>query len=285
MKSTQRLYHYTNLESMLGIFTQEQIWMTDCRFCNDKKEIISILTRAMRHWHNNPRWKAIWKKFNLNQTESLNITEYLNISIAEANVPVFCMSKRSDTLSQWRAYANNGAGVCLGFDVPNKLEAEDYEQNYIRLIECIYEESINFDNILSELEKQNSPYELSERLLGHALKYKNVHFKEEEEVRVVVLGGQRRNYFRSLNNRIIPFAKSDDVYRQLTLQEIIIGPKLDIEEMMRALEMLFIQKASLAAEERNAKMENSDCHVDDYYINRAHHELSIKPQFFDCGLQ
>ncbi len=76
MKSTQRLYHYTNLESMLGIFAQEHIWMTECRFCNDKKEIISILAQAIKHWHNNPRWTAIWKKFKHYQIEGRKIIKY-----------------------------------------------------------------------------------------------------------------------------------------------------------------------------------------------------------------
>lgn len=207
-------------------------------------------------------------------------------------VPVFCLSKRWDTLSQWRSYSNSGNGVCLGFDVPSEFVPCDFagtcdEVGY-RLIECVYEdpEEIDFSAALDEVATQPSAHHVIEKIVELALRHKNMHFCEEEEVRIALYGQRYMNY-RSAQNRLIPYFKSKDLYGQLILEEIIIGPKLDFDEMSRAIEGLLIEKSCKAAEVRNSAQKDGRVIESDELtrLDRMQAEMAIRPKCFDCGFR
>lgn len=287
-----RLYHYTIIEGMIGLLVNEQVWMTDCRFCNDKKEIISFLNQALEHWKDDARWDALSDKFDYPTTHERHLSDFVAYMTPLRTVPIFCLSRRWDTLSQWRSYANAGNGVCLGFDVPDVFAPSDFagtcdEVGY-KLIECVYQDqdTIDYSAALDEIIVQPDPHHVIEKIVELALRYKNVHFREEEEVRIALYGQQYLDY-RSANNRLIPFFKSDNLYGQLVLKEIIMGPKLDFDEMSRAISSLLIEKSCKAAEIRNSARRDDRVIGSEELamLDRMQAEMNIRPRYFDCGLR
>jgi len=283
-----RLYHYTSIDSMIGILCNEQIWMTDSRFCNDKKEIVSFLNKVLEKWKGDPLWDSLSKEFGYPHEHEEHLSDFVEYMTPIRIVPIFCLSEHSDTLSQWRSYANGGSGICLGFDVPSSFVTQQEgicdEEGYKR-IECIYQDSINYSAVLHTIVQQPDPHHVIERIVEFALQHKNIHFREEGEVRIAYYG-QRDLDYRSSGNRLIPYLTSNDLYRQLTLKEIIIGPKLDFDEMSRAIDSLLIQKSCNAAEIRNEAEATGRVIGNDELerLDKMQAEMSIKPSFFDCGL-
>lgn len=287
-----RLYHYTTIDGMIGLLVNEEVWMTNCRFCNDKKEIISFLDQALEHWEGDVRWDALSDRFGYPTAHERHLSDFVSYMTPIRTVPVFCLSRRWDTLSQWRSYVNTGNGVCLGFDVPDEFVPSDFagtcdEVGY-RLIECVYQDpgKIDYSAALDEVVLQPDPHHVIEKIVELALRHKNAHFREEEEVRIA-LYGQRYMDYRSADNRLIPFFKSDDLYGQLVLQEIIIGPKLDFDEMSRAITDLLIEKSCKAAEVHNsAERDGRTIGSEELaMLDRMQAEMAIRPRYFDCGLR
>lgn len=65
----------------------------------------------------------------------------------QRSVYISCFSKESDILSQWRAYADNGKGVSIGFDL-EKLVKEDN----LLISEIIYEDKVVQDETENDVE-------------------------------------------------------------------------------------------------------------------------------------
>lgn len=287
-----RLYHYTTIEAMIGLLVDEQVWMTDCRFCNDKKEIVSFLKQALEQWKDDARWDALSDKFSFPTANERHLADFVAYMTPLRTVPIFCLSRHSDTLSQWRSYANSGQGVCLGFDVPDVFVPSNFagtcDEVGCKIIECVYQDldTIDYSAALDEIIVQPDPHHVIEKIVELALRNKNVHFREEGEVRIALYGQQYLDY-RSANNRLIPFFKSDDLYGQLVLKEIIIGPKLDFDEMSRAISSLLIEKSCKAAEVRNSARSDGRVigNAELARLDRMQAEMDIRPTFFDCGLR
>ena len=131
----------------------------------------------------------------------------------------FCMSAKSDLLSQWRGYAENGAGVCIGFskDYLTDLCKWNFESEgvHTHLEQVVYEPALqkaliaadaeeiftliakgalrtpsllSMETSTEEEERKANYMRLSTRLLmlfPHIYKLKNPAFREEEEWRLI----------------------------------------------------------------------------------------------------
>ena len=131
----------------------------------------------------------------------------------------FCMSTKADLLSQWRGYAENGAGVCIGFskDYLTDLCNWNFESEgvHAHLAQVIYEPDqqkaliatdaeeiftliakgalrtpslLSMETPTEEEERKANYMRLSTRLLTlfpHIYKLKNPAFREEEEWRLI----------------------------------------------------------------------------------------------------
>ncbi len=103
------LYHYCSMEAFYGIITSRCLWLSDSSCMNDSLE---------------------------NKWVDHNLENYLSGIIDEGDMQrivnncekfgkseapfIFCLSELEDKLSQWTGYAQEGAGVAIGFDT-NKL--------------------------------------------------------------------------------------------------------------------------------------------------------------------
>ena len=128
------LYHYCSLETFLNIIKNSSIWLSDIRKSNDKREM---------SWFRQQYYEFLLDKYNSTDDANVKIICETIFSIATKDgfdkcplwltaasneysqklmdlfsslrVYAFCLSELSDSLGQWRGYANNGNGIAIGF--------------------------------------------------------------------------------------------------------------------------------------------------------------------------
>ncbi len=105
------LYHYTDLNGLIGIVSEADLWLTHSKYSNDDQELTrgrDIAKSAIAIARSTvPSPGADWIAF-LNEVERL-------IDCSSDDVYVTCFCKADDLLSQWRGYAANGVGVSIKF--------------------------------------------------------------------------------------------------------------------------------------------------------------------------
>lgn len=179
------IYHYCNVDAFKAIIQNKTLWLSSVYNLNDYKEI---------HWIKEKVLKKIalytdkysFDKFN--KFEQFYNNELPNVYIAS-------FSKGDDLLSQWRAYANDGHGVAIGFNT------EYFKQNNLVSTSTVLYDELEqenlIDNILAPLlnlgdnintnskEFMNLCEHIIEQLNFLSAKSKNELFKEENEVRLI----------------------------------------------------------------------------------------------------
>jgi hypothetical protein len=100
------IYHYCSPQAFLQIIERKCIWLSSTNNMNDfsegewfSKALRMVL--AEKEMVYGEQWcEAVWRYFVENLTPKY----------------ITCFSKNNDSLSQWRAYAQDGEGVSIGFD-------------------------------------------------------------------------------------------------------------------------------------------------------------------------
>jgi hypothetical protein len=154
------LYHYCKNEVFLSIIENDEkgrIHLSDLNLSNDSQE---------------GRWvKRVFEKYYRTHGVSEN---HIDAALREIDLTIdmigaagFCMSERDDTLSQWRAYADDGFGVAIGFSAQHFVDVSDIapkDGRGFRLKKILYKEgeqaaaiSEVADKIMSCI-KQGWPY-------------------------------------------------------------------------------------------------------------------------------
>ena len=236
------IYHYCSVESFRAIIQNKTLWMSSVYNLNDYKEI---------HWIKDKIFKKIktaitkdnfikYKKF-----EELYSNELPNVYIAS-------FSEGSDLLSQWRAYANDGYGVAIGFNSDYFKENSLVKTSSVLYDEKNQEKQINL--ILEPLEKLPENINLESKefieickaiitdINNLSAKSKNELFKEEQEVRLIhnpkIIDDEKNKkfifennlsemMFRSVCGNLIPYfeLKFEKEKEIPAILEIIKGPK------------------------------------------------------------
>lgn len=104
---TDRLSHYCGSNVFLSFIQKKELWLTSLMQSNDSMEG----TGMRSHWLNRlpdttPQDKLIKK----------GLATCLNVAWHEKEALGVCFSEERDLLSQWRGYANDGAGFSITFD-------------------------------------------------------------------------------------------------------------------------------------------------------------------------
>ena len=90
-----KYYHYTTLQACYQIIENNDLWMSDIRYLNDTKEILSCKQKVMQ------------KIGNIKVQQYPELFDYYAASF----------SRTSNSLSQWQTYADKNRGVCIEFDL------------------------------------------------------------------------------------------------------------------------------------------------------------------------
>ena len=117
-RSPADLCHYTNDAGFFGILNSGEIRCSDTSYLNDPSEIqygIDIFYKLAE----DPSCPDDVRTL-VNQMKS-----FIDEAAVQYNTSYFCssFSSKENDLSQWRAYGDNGRGLCLVFDGP-KLEVK-----------------------------------------------------------------------------------------------------------------------------------------------------------------
>ena len=171
------IYHYTSAEGLKGIIENSEIWLTNVAFVNDITECKAL--QMEKDLFNdgeltNEYIKEEWDKFI--QGSDINYDTY-----------IASFSSGEESLDQWRAYGN----FRIGFEA-NKLIKRRFN-----MYKCVYSKS-EIKNWIFKKEKVKEWASDSlddEYKRGAALnliyaaskKYKNKHFKNEKEFRLIVV--------------------------------------------------------------------------------------------------
>lgn len=107
------VYHYCSVETFLSIIQNSCLWMGNVRHSNDLTERVPLINALCRQLTD-----AISP--NLSSSDSARLKEIMTQFQEDAQGtynPCYatCFSFQPDLLSQWRGYADNGAGVAIGF--------------------------------------------------------------------------------------------------------------------------------------------------------------------------
>jgi Protein of unknown function (DUF2971) len=300
------LFHYTTADALVGIIKADAIWATNFRYVNDLTEFTyanELLQREMKRDINSQALSPqLYAAFN-------HIIESPEMLLAGADVYLACFCEQGNLLSQWRAYGSRGGGYAMGLNATtaslggmnprHSLYRVTYnEEQQLRLIRFLldaYERDVvDFGGSLSPRSFQRATVYLSgergpnrlrssfegaigeltvalaEAFVEIACFFKNSHFTEEQEWRLVhrargtdgeaVFGLN----FRCAGSTIVPYVSIPLALNLhgihpgscvFTLERIIFGPGLSQSVTEQSLKMLLSRYVC------DAKIEQSNIKV------------------------
>lgn len=284
-KPDSPLYHYCSMDTALKILQNDTLRMSSLFHMNDSlehkwlfKQAIEYLAVQIRHdtgGDNNPIDKPLYDKLIAEENAIREVDDegdFIGDTYSGKEVYCVCFSEKSDSLSQWRAYADDGYGVAIGFDVrkfgfgvhlpiPSRcgcLELAKVEYRDGQQVDKLYDAI----NTIVPIHKPPSaiidPVDIAYfNLWAVASTCKNVAFHEEEEWRIIYrpftddeadLSHQSYKFdFYTKNKMLVPFYDLP-VPREpppqgfkrgpsKAIKRIVLGPNVSTESET-ALEML-----------------------------------------------
>ncbi len=236
------LYHYTDQNGFMGIFSNQELWSTKIQYLNDEKEYKLALELAEKYL-NELLDTAVAENNTGKQTK---IKYYLSIVpyIKDINTCVCSLTENGDLLSQWRGYSKTLGGYSVGF---NEYALRPFiELQGFQLENCIYAQDEQFervknmiDNTLDEFSYELDPghkdplyyesgNEFLDRLAQIAPLLKDISFAEECEWRIILTCNFDKLEFRVGASMLTPYFKvsldsreNNDFHR--LIDEVIVG--------------------------------------------------------------
>ncbi|MBE4467627.1 DUF2971 domain-containing protein [Vibrio parahaemolyticus] len=256
------LYHYTDQNGFMGIFSNQELWATKIQYLNDEMEYNLALDLAERYL--NELLDTAFSEKNTGRQTKLKY--YLSIVpyIKNINTCVCSLTENGDLLSQWRGYSKTLGGYSVGF---NEFALRPFiELQGFQLEKCIYTQDEQFkrvknviDSTLNEFSSEPDPghkdslyYESGDEFLGRLAKIapllKDSSFAEECEWRIILTATFENLNFRSGASMLTPYfkvsldsSKKNDFHR--LIDEVIVGhtphPELAISATEAFLLKLF----------------------------------------------
>lgn len=251
------LYHYTSQAGLLGIATTRMLWATNMAYLNDLSEY---------EYGSNVIRAAIEKYATDASAESADFINETGTSL-KARARDFCLTsftEASDLLSQWRGYADDGNGYCLGFDGESIRSRAQPEGDWY-LSKCIYDprqqEALARKLVQSwfgEWQRDRtdpkqrgfwrdlfgSSFEYVVAAVIFAFSFKHPSFAEESEWRLVMEKSETQRFrFRTGKSMITPYREFDlraasPEQRDIALKRVIVGPSPQPELAVDSVRML-----------------------------------------------
>jgi hypothetical protein len=220
MSTSEEIYHYTDINGLIGILTKQEIWASDCQLLNDGTEL-----KYARNLFNKEVAK-LGLKPELGEAYVLP-----GPTLDRLRVFVACFCEKGDLLSQWRGYGMN-QGYSIGFYTKQLQSIKLWEtkpvQYGIEKPEDYFSEELESATHLTAHPGVRESY-ASEELLPRLVRVKHPSFKEECEWRlfrqmhlyeIADMGSTIK--YRPSNMGPIPYIAIP--FKPEFLKEIIIGP-------------------------------------------------------------
>jgi hypothetical protein len=255
------LFHYTTGPGLLGIVRTRRIWATHFRHLNDRQELESgaslvqqVAVALSQDGSIGPASQSLFRDFVAHHGQYPTASWY--------NPFIASFSEDGNLLSQWRAYAENGAGYSLGlrltlkFDVPSALTGS--------LLRCEYDDTIFRERVRSEF--LNVADKLFRYIQAHATgpddtkrfceaalhalmvhtvmlapRFKASAFREEREWRLITFPQDEKadaelTLFRVSRRGLVPYVEIPLDYEDglLPLTQVYVGPTQDADTGVNA---------------------------------------------------
>jgi hypothetical protein len=248
-KLPARLFHYTDLDGVRGIFTSRTLWLSKFTSTNDISEIFL----AVEHFRAFVEQKA--DDFTREEGAFLKQAADDLGGFRRTNICIASFCEQNDLLSQWRSYGNDGRGIALGFNGAKLLALA--ESHALSLYRCVYDPAAH-ERIASDLvntllrayraeppesdaDRRRMIDDFSAAFLRVAPVIKDHRFAEEREWRLVsnpvtfddpamiaVMKGNRASVKLTLALHSVP----------AIVEHVTIGPTLDPDNVSDAIEVL-----------------------------------------------
>lgn len=265
MTDTSRsiVYHYCGVDAFQKILTTKTLLMSDAYYMDDYMEHRLICKKAVAKLDElraGGKSKLFCDKVNEYMRE-LPLHPY-----------VTCFSRLSDSLSQWRAFSDDGAGFAIGFSMDNLRERCGEYSNNDRLLtlESVEYDAIEHDKTLTAtieqmmvrfvdepgvvgLSRDNlfSVFTAYLNIMRLAAKCKNDAFKDESECRIVctqtieaeeVAKDKRISelLFRVKGKQIIPYYTF--MFKPADVTTIMLGPRNQGDDVQYAIRRILRDK-------------------------------------------
>ena len=272
------LYHYTDATGLLGIVKNQEIWFTSIFHLNDSDELsygLGMVLDILHQISDESNSKIVTSFCDL--FERFVTHKYGNLF----GFYVASFSRAKDDLGQWRAYTANGKGFALGlaptlFHVVDKPNRKPHEAVFFSPV--VYGKEIVVSRLRELIDraisivtrpKNVAAYDgnnrlafeffsevaihISSPLLWHAITSKHEAYQNEDEMRLIILGGREnlRPYVevRVRGGEFVPFIRSEMLVQEKgAITELVIGPSAaeTTEDGLRVmLELYGIEHESL----------------------------------------
>lgn len=238
------LYHYTDLNGLLGIIQHRKLWLTSAFNLNDHQEVIWAIRRI--------KSKILDLQPQLDG-DLFDIFKDLMLGGKVTDPYVCSLTSEVDLLSQWRAYGKDGTGVSIGIklsalpNIEKPFLTQQERDDYLYLAEVVYsqkEQDSMIDKMFAPFIKVGLNIEerfelltqFAQRLIQITPTFKNPAFREEAEWRIIYMpmlgrGGNKISEpnFRISGSKLIPYFEyvlsgraPNDIFA-----EIMLGPKCE----------------------------------------------------------
>ena len=257
--------HYTDLLGLVGIVESGGFWLSDHRFLNDTEEFENgrKLTRSVLN--------ALCTKFRYaGFREVLEGASSCLQDLSEEPYYVCSFSSETDSLSNWRGYADDGRGISITFDnrgegllgsrfffvmpilVASKVVYENRAKitTIVRTIRRFAREFATDIKAGREVWPREWSGDLSRMLAVKFINFKHPQYAAEHEIRLVVPTSHVKSFnglkHRVKSDRIIPYADLVELYaklslyedkenRRLPIREVRVGPTANQEVTLRSV--------------------------------------------------
>ena len=206
-KHIEQIYHYCSLDTFLAIIKNKTLRFTDYRKVNDVTELRHIYLIALDLINS----MCGFGRFETNHSESY-IDAFTAYPDGATREYICCLSKSNEILSQWRCYADNCKGVCIGFN--KRIVEKSIQDTSIRMCDIIYDLDAQQKMIKDKITKispasSSDPLDILSRLRLNGEEYKNDVFREEQEVRLIFNEDSLKPYVEQERLGLWSYSKKD----------------------------------------------------------------------------
>ncbi|MBY3243457.1 DUF2971 domain-containing protein [Rhizobium laguerreae] len=234
-----QLSHYCDLYALQSILTHNQLWGSNIRFLNDKQEMdygINVAKNVME--------EILLRGYRGTTGPSKRRWQIPNIP----DVYAVCFCREPDLLSQWRGYGSHSQNVSIQFDALN-VAVLGYMRSFF-LKKVVYGENDAIEKLRSELDAVpnfaqqimqtktiDTTSEQRNVILRLSPQFKNEHFREEQEWRLISADAHHEVCHRPRDNVLLPYVKigfpNDG---PLPITGITVGPGKDSDLTKKSIE-------------------------------------------------
>jgi len=238
------VFHYTSPHGLLGMLQSNAIWATHAEFLNDRTElryVEDVIARSAKSLSGTARTDCSKELLRVLQLPRWRGFEPRDIFVA-------CFSTNPDSLSQWRAYANDGVGYAVGIATGVPFRVRNRPDTSVLLLKVVYDRVAQEEAVgaalarVIEIIESCDPYAepgyvnfrglvaVAQSVVPIGFALKNPGFAEEAEWRLVVIDEAPWSAGPHMRHRpsefgITPYVELE-AGEQLPLRKLTLGPGL-----------------------------------------------------------